>query len=232
MADADRPKPNEIEAALPRIQTIVTYGFLAVMAVELVTLVLSAHWSHAALVAGLMIAIAIPVVAPGRFIANVPVEIQIFAVSFIFATLFLGEVADFYERFWWWDLALHTTSGVLLGLLGFLSLYLLNETQTVSLHMRPAFLAFFAFFFSVGLGALWEIFEFAMDQLFGLTMQKPMFGDPSGLTDTMWDLIVDTAGALGASLLGLAYMLQARKEGRRDWLQRFVARYPRFFKRM
>jgi len=215
--------------APPRVQVLVTYLFLAIMGIELVTLVISARWAHVALVTGLMIVIAIPVTVHRRLIANVPVEIQIFAVIFVFATLFLGEVGDFYEKFWWWDIALHTCSGVLLGLLGFLTLYMLNETETVSLHMRPSFLAFFAFFFSVGLGAIWEIFEFTMDQVFGLTMQKPMLDDPSGLTDTMWDLIVDTLGALTASLIGLVYMLQARKEGRRDWLQRFVDRYPRFF---
>ncbi|MBT0669147.1 hypothetical protein HT136_12320 [Novosphingobium profundi] len=201
------------------------------MAVELVTLIFSMRWAHAFLVTVLMIVIALPVTPNRRLIANVPVEIQVFAVAFVFATLFLGEVGDFYEKFWWWDIALHTCSGVLLGLAGFLTLYLLNETETVSVHMRPLFLAIFAFFFSVGLGAIWEIFEFAMDQFFGLTMQKPMLGDPSGLTDTMWDLIVDTLGAFASSLLGLLYMLQARKEGRRDWLQRFVARYPNFFTR-
>ena len=222
-------QPAEPLHAPPRIQVLVTYGFLVVMAAELVTLVISRQWPHVFLVAGLMAVIALPISFQRHLVANIPVEIQIFTVAFIFATLFLGEVGDFYEKFWWWDLVLHTSSGVLLGLLGFLVLYLLNESETVSLHMRPLFLAFFAFFFSVGLGAICEIFEFTMDQLFGMNMQKEMLGDPSGLTDTMWDLIVDTTGALIASLVGLSYMLSARREGRRDWLQRFVARYPRFF---
>ena len=37
--------------------------------------------------------------------------------------------------------------------------------------------------FAITIGALWEVFEFGMDQLFGLNMQK------SGLLDTMGDLI-------------------------------------------
>jgi hypothetical protein len=48
----------------------------------------------------------------------------------------------------------------------------------------------------------WEIFEFSMDQIFGLNMQKPMLGDPSGLTDTMWDMIVNLIGAAIVSLSG------------------------------
>src|SRR3546814_16435775 len=75
-----------------------------------------------------------------------------------------------------------------------MTFYILNEDRHVDLHMRPSFLAVFAFCFSQAIGALWEIFEFTMDQVFGLTMQKPMLGDPSGLTDTMWDLIVNAIG--------------------------------------
>jgi hypothetical protein len=38
----------------------------------------------------------------------------------------------------------------------------------------------FAFVFAVAGGALWQIFEFAADRLFGMQMQKPMFDDPRG----------------------------------------------------
>lgn len=31
--------------------------------------------------------------------------------------------------------------------------------------MNPGFVAFFVFVFAVGMGALWEIFEFAMDSI-------------------------------------------------------------------
>lgn len=95
--------------------------------------------------------------------------------------------------------------------------------------MRPAFIALFAFMFAAALGTLWEIFEFAMDQIFGLTMQKPMLGDPSGLTDTMWDLIVDAIGALGAVILGWVYIRRAKLHGVDNWLRRFADRHPRLF---
>jgi uncharacterized membrane protein YjdF len=68
--------------------------------------------------------------------------------------------------------------------------------------MRPRFVAIFAFVFAVAIGALWEVIEFAMDRLFGTTMQKPILGDPSGLTDTVWNLIVDALGAAVISAFG------------------------------
>jgi uncharacterized membrane protein YjdF len=98
--------------------------------------------------------------------------------------------------------------------------------------MRPGFVAFFAFLFAVAIGALWEIFEFAMDALFGMNMQKPMLGDPSGLTDTMWDLIVDTLGALVISILGYRYVRIGKNESFLErWIQDFVKGNPSMFNR-
>ncbi|MDG2005220.1 MAG: hypothetical protein P8J20_18005 [Novosphingobium sp.] len=152
-----------------------------------------------------------------------------FAALFIFATLFLGEVLDFYHRVWWWDHALHGSAGVLLGLFGFLFVYLVNENEMVDVNLKPSFVALFAFCFSVTLGAVWEIFEFAMDQLFGFEMQKPKWDDETGLTDTMWDLLVDTIGAAIMAGVGWLYMRRARRARTDHWLRRFVERYPRFF---
>ena len=147
----------------------------------------------------------------------------------MFATLFLGEIHDYYQRFWWWDMTLHTGSGLLLGMLGFMIVYVLNEDRQVDMHMRPAFVALFAFFFAVGLGAIWEIFEFAMDRWFDTDMQPATPGDPSGLTDTIQDLIVDMVGAAVVSLLGWRYLRKARTSPIDNWAKRFIDRNPRLF---
>lgn len=166
----------------------------------------------------------LPAILGPRFRTRIPAEMELLAVAFLYASLFLGEVHGYYERYWWWDALLHTGSGFLLGILGFLLVHILNEHERVELHMKPGFVAFFAFLFAVGLGALWEIFEFAMDQMFGMNMQK------SGLVDTMWDLIVDTVGALFISILGWRYL----RRGERDWflqrwIQDFVVKNPEIF---
>ena len=119
----------------------------------------------------------------------------------------------------------------MLGILGLLLVYVLNESPRVDMTMRPGFVAFFAFCFSVAVGAVWEIFEFSMDQLAGTNMQKPMFDDPSGLTDTMWDIIVDTLGALVISVSGYVYMKRGVKSLFERWIMRFVEMNPRLFRR-
>lgn len=118
-------------------------------------------------------------------------------VFFLVGTLFLGEVGDFYERFWWWDVMLHSGSAVGFGLIG--TVIVLMMAQGRRLAATPFFIFIFSLSFAIAIGAVWEIFEFAMDQMFGLNMQK------SGLVDTMWDLIVDSVGGLIGASAGFAY---------------------------
>ncbi len=208
-----------------RIKLGLQLALLLGLAVELYEM----QWMNAALVLGILVVTILPrLLARGLELA-VPPQMELLAIGFVFASVFLGETRDFYGRFWWWDLLLHATSGGLLGALGFLLVYVLNETPRVELHMRPRFLAFFAFCFAVAIGAAWEIFEFGVDRLFGTTMQKPTASDPSGLTDTMEDLIVDAIGAGAVVVLGY----RSAKRGAESWtarvIDRFVAANPRWF---
>ncbi len=201
-----------------------------IMAFELGLLIVERQWGTALLVLAIMTVTLSPAAIGRRIRIFVPPEFQLLAILFVFASLFLGEVHSYYERYWWWDILLHTSSGLLLGILGFLLVYVLNESDRIELNMRPRFVALFAFLFAVAVGALWEIFEFAMDQLIGTTMQKPMLGDPSGLTDTMWDLIVDTLGALVISGFGWWTLRRPERSFLENWIAKFVARNPRLFK--
>lgn len=133
---------------------------------------------------------------------HLPRSLHAAVVLFVMAALFLGEMRDFYDRIWWWDLSLHGMSGLLLGTAGFYLVYALNTLDRVGVALNPGFVAFFAFVFALALGGLWEIFEFAVDTLTGMNMQKAMFNDPSGLTDTMWDMILNTIGAALVSIVG------------------------------
>ena len=207
-----------------RIHRRVTIFLQVLLLVGLALEISQAQWLNAAATAGVLILTLLPVVLGRAYNIFIPPELEVLAVVFVFAALFLGEVRSYYVRFWWWDVVLHTASGFLLGLLGFLLVYVLNEKEDLEVHMKPSFVALFAFMFALGLGALWEIFEFAMDSLFGLNMQK------SGLVDTMWDLIVDAAGALAIALLGYGYLKKAAGESFLErWIARFIQANRRFF---
>jgi hypothetical protein len=151
------------------------------------------------------VAIWLPVRFARRREIHIPISFEFLFALFIYASLFLGEVQGFYTKFWWWDVILHIGSGVGLGFVGFLIVYSLY--QRGPLYSNPGVLALFSFCFALSLGTVWEIFEFGMDSFFGLSMQK------NGLVDTMWDLIVDTIGALAISSSGYFYIKHKKRSG-------------------
>jgi hypothetical protein len=212
-----------------RIHRWIVAVIVTIMLVDSIILLNTEQWLSGFLALTIAGVIVLAMILGGRLSVSIPSELQILALIFVFAALFLGEVRSFYERFWWWDIVLHTSSGLLLGIFGFLLVYVLNESERIDLAMRPRFVALFAFTFAFGVGSLWEVFEFAMDRTFGTTMQKPMFGDPSGLTDTMWDLIVDAAGAAASSAFGWAYMHRRERSFIDVWIRKFIDRNPRLF---
>ena len=194
--------------------------------------VVKMQWLNALATAAIVLLTLVPVLVQKRYEVFLPPQLELLASAFIVAALFLGEVHGYYTRFWWWDLVLHVSSGVLLGIVGFLLTHVLNEIEEIGLSMRPGFVALFAFLFALGCGALWEVFEFSMDRLFGTTMQKPTPSDPSGLTDTMSDLMVDAIGAAVIAVLGYGYIRRPDEESfLKRWIRAFVRANPRLFRR-
>jgi hypothetical protein len=156
-----------------------------------------------------------------KYKVNIPVEFEIITVLFIYSSLFLGEVHGYYTRFWWWDVILHIGSAIALGFIGFTILYVLYKGNKI--NASPLTIAIFSFFFAVGIGAIWEIYEFGMDQIFGYNMQK------SGLVDTMWDLIVDSVGALIAAVSGYFYLKKDEAFIFKRIIKKFEKENPGFF---
>lgn len=201
------------------------------MVFQALFLFMEKHWLQLTLVMMIITALFVPRIFKKTLAVEVPAEFHLAAVLFTFCALYLGEIHSFYIRYWWWDIILHTTAGFLSGILGFLLVYLLNESKRVHLEMNPGFIAFFAFIFSVFIGSVWEFFEFLMDQLFGLNMQKPMLGDPSGLTDTMWDMIVNAMGAGFITFTAWRYLKLKENFFVKKWIRIFIERNPHLFKK-
>ena len=214
-----------------RVHRILVLLLLLLMVLEWILLLIDQRWLSAFLTTLIIATLLSPLVFRKKMAVEIPAELHLVAVVFIFASLYLGEIQSFYHRFWWWDMVLHASAGFLMGIVGFFLIYLLNESKRVELHMTPIFISLFACVFAVAIGTFWEIFEFSMDQLFGVNMQKSMLGDPSGLTDTMWDMIVNAIGALIISSMGWWYMKRKRTFFVKEWIRTFIGRNPEIFKK-
>ncbi len=139
-----------------------------------------------------------PAMIERRLQLALPVEFTLLTCVILYASFALGEMRDFYEKIWWWDLALHGLSALTMGMIGFLCIYVFYMTHRV--NVAAGWIATITFALAVAVGTIWEIFEFLMDHYFGLNMQK------SGLVDTMTDLMINATGAAIAALLGYFYV--------------------------
>lgn len=140
---------------------------------------------------------------------HIPDILESMIIVFIYAGIFLSARFNLYDDVFWWDVLLHTGSGVILGFIGFLLIYKLNSRH--SMNISPLLVAVFACTFAVTMDVVFEIYEFLMDVIFGTDMQSWNLPATTielgrsfqgiGLRDTMSDLIFDTLGALAISII-------------------------------
>ena len=207
---------------------VLTLVIQIVLIAGVVGFVLLQDWPNAVLTTLVIVLTLIPQLLRRWFRVDVPPEFQLVAALFVFCAIFLGTSLGFYGRFLWWDTALHTTSGCLLGIVGFIAVFLINGTDHRPEGMRVSLIAVFGFMFAVTLGVFWEIYEFIADNLIpGLNMQVV----ETGPNDTMIDMIVNTIGAAVVALLGYFYCRTGRQSFIVDGVCKFVSRNPQLFAR-
>jgi hypothetical protein len=112
-----------------------------------------------------VIAILMPALISKKWHLVLPLEIDLIVTAFIIVHFLLGEIGEFYIKYWWFDLLLHSYSGFIIGLIGFIWSYMLFSVNNVK--SQPWFIATFSMSLAMAVGTIWEIFEFSMDQLFG-----------------------------------------------------------------
>ena len=156
---------------------------------------------------------ALPAIIERKMRITLPVEVDFVITTFLFMHFILGETVNYY-RFWWFDISLHISSGIIIGLVGFVIIYFFLYTNRI--EANPLMVVVFSASFALAAGALWEIFEFFMDETFGFNMQK------SGLVDTMKDLLVDFIGACIVSLGGYRYLTKNEDGIIKTFINRFI----------
>ena len=132
---------------------------------------LTKSYENFALCILVLILFLIPAFVEDKLDVSIPPLFQIIILFFIFASEILGEVNSYYVKIPGWDTMLHTMNGFLCAAIGFSLVYLLNRGSK-NVNLSPFYLTLVAFCFSMTIGVVWEFFEFGMDQLFYLDMQK------------------------------------------------------------
>ena len=164
-----------------------------------------------------LIIMKIPSFIEKRRRVDIPDFLEIMYFVFLFLAIVLGEVRNFYYVVPHWDTILHSFSGFMLAILGFYLVNLLNNSEKTHIHLTPFFVSLFSFCFALAIGAIREIYEFIMDSVLSLNMQRYMLQNGTklvgheALIDTMKDIIVDAGSALIISLMGY-FSIKKRKK--------------------
>lgn len=147
-----------------------------------------------------------PSIVQRSYNITLPFELDLLITSSLFLHAFFGEWLDFYAKYWLWDKFLHLYGGGVAAILAFVTVYAFHYTRKVRLTLP--LIGFFTVTFTLAVGAMWEMFEFTADSLFGTTMQK-------GLNDTMIDLLNDLLGGIIAAGLGMVYVKYSKPVNRK-----------------
>lgn len=135
------------------------------------------------------------------FITRVPFYLQTELNIFICVGCVIGTSLNLHTDIEFTDIILHIFAGILSQSFMFELIPLVNGKTR---ETGPAMQAMFSFTGALAILVGWEIYEFTMDRLYGMIMQRSFLFTENGLTDTMWDLINGTVGAL-ASMFFLAF---------------------------
>lgn len=157
------------------------------------------------------------------FRIRLPLYLELACTVFSFIGLAGGTVFGLYGVFPAYDKILHTTSGVLFAFMGLtLATLLLNGMPDGKQRVLAA--VAIAFFFSLTVALLWELYEFSLDTIFGMNNQRWAWdgypievgdgtfivGNKRGtaIVDTMGDMFVHFIGTLAVLIPTLIVCLK------------------------
>ncbi len=229
MAEAIRMELREHKSSF------IVYLILRILVIVMLVLqILNQNYENVFLCILTLLLLIIPSFVQVTFKIELPTTLEIIVLLFIFGAEILGEIAEFYLVFPFWDTVLHTLNGFLAAAIGFSLVDLLNRSERTVFHLSPLFTAIVAFCFSMTIGVVWEFFEFGMDQIQEVMVNGQALGLGGyldiGLVDTMEDLFVNFIGAAVFSVIGFFYVrsrgkgvagrfIPRKKRGDRDFLK-------------
>ena len=146
------------------------------------------------------------------FIIRIGYENQTMLNVFMFVCVVIGSTLNNRTDFGSFDIVTHTCSGFISAWFGYDFAVLMQEKNYSKLS--PALAAMFGLCFSLGIDVGWEIYEFTMDHLYGLSLQCSSPTTDYGLIDTMGDFICAASGALVGMFAVAFYRKKKRKSSK------------------
>lgn len=131
------------------------------------------------------------------------------ATVWLTATVLLHAVGMLgpYGTVWWWDHLTHTLSAAVVASVGYVAARAL-DVHSDAIYFPREFMVAFVLLFTLALGVLWEVLEFAARTLGEAYGYGPLLYQ-YGLADTIVDLVFDAVGALVVAAFGAGTLSDA-----------------------
>lgn len=162
----------------------------------------------------MLIILRLPFMLKKAFKFEMPWLLSAVIILFGITTFMLGDALDFYGKFYWWSIVHHAISGIMMSIVAFWLIYVCFNEHSKYVYSNKIFMFVFVLMFPVGMGAFWEILEYAIDCVLGSNSQQflasatgfiassdeiPLVGHEA-LYDTMLDMILNFIGSLAVAV--------------------------------
>lgn len=127
--------------------------------------------------------------------SDLSTALRLSVLIFIAITMLFANLFGMYGVIPYLDKLEHLVSGVILVYFGLFIIHRLLQQHQIEKQQATVISIWFSFLFSAAMAGMWEIYEFTVDHLFGLTSQN------GSLTDTMLDIICGVIGALAVTIV-------------------------------
>ncbi len=174
-----------------KLTALVYFSLRVFVFVSLVYNIIVSRYESALMCIFVLFLFLLPILIEKNFRIKLPSVLETIILLFIFCALILGEINHFYIKFPYWDTILHTLNGFICAAVGFSLVDILNQNEKFKFQLSPLFLALVAFCFSMTVGVVWEFFEFAMDMIFDMDMQKDT------IINNINSVVIGNNGAVG-----------------------------------
>ena len=134
----------------------------------------------------IILTLLIPYILNKVFKLNINEGLVLIWIIFIFLAHYLGVICNMYNEWEMFDKITHTFSGILSGGVAIL---ILDRMKTKNIAFNILFILSFTWLCA----GLWEVFEFTCNALVGGDAQRVI---STGVSDTMWDMIVAFFGSI------------------------------------
>ncbi|MEG0546006.1 MAG: hypothetical protein RR552_02345 [Oscillospiraceae bacterium] len=127
------------------------------------------------------------------FITKVDYMSQTMLNTFIFIGVVIGSTLNNRTDFHDFDIVTHFFAGFISAWFAYdLAVIIQGKRGKIS----PALASIFCLCFALSISVGWEIYEFSMDRIYGMQLQRSIPTSEIGLLDTMFDFICDAIGAI------------------------------------